>query len=345
MPMGSDMAGSASNAVRGLEAIIDAAAGVLAEESLQSTLTEMARALQGIVPYTSLAVYEVDWDERLLVPVFAEGLYVEETLTDRPPLDDSITGKAVLRGQVLNLPPHHPWIGQFQMPGTPYDEGEAILVVPLTAAGRTIGTLNLWREQRSDAAFAPEEGQLAQRFATLAAIAWANAAQRERLRVQALTDELTGLYNRRHFLERVRNELAIREREGGQFGLVLLDVDDFKIVNDTFGHPAGDRALRHVARVLTEQSRRADVVCRTGGEEFAVILPATDARETERCAERLVRALREADPPAPGGRLTASAGIAVAPQDGTTVDALFQAADDRLLHAKARGKDQVATTL
>jgi diguanylate cyclase (GGDEF)-like protein len=335
------MAPPAVSTVHGLEAIIDAAAGVLAEESLQSTLAEMARALAAIVPYTSLAFYEVDWDARVLVPVFAEGLYVDETLADRPPLDASITGKAVLRGQVLNLAPRHPWIGEFQMPGTPYDDGEAIMVVPLTAAGRVIGTFNLWREQREDAAFVPEEAQLAQRFAVLAAIAWANAAQREQLRRQALTDELTGLYNRRHFLDRVRNELAILEREGGHLGLVLLDVDDFKAINDRFGHPAGDRALKVVADVLSASSRAMDVVCRAGGEEFAVVLPATDAEEAQRCAERLVAALRDAEPVA-GRSITASAGVAVAPQDGTTADALFGTADDRLLRAKALGKDRVA---
>src|ERR1044071_3612807 len=91
---------SATRVVRGLESIIDAVAGVLAEQSLDATLQSMARALHGIVPYTSLAIYEVDADRRLLVPVFAEGLFVEETLADPPGLDDSITGKVVRSRQI-----------------------------------------------------------------------------------------------------------------------------------------------------------------------------------------------------------------------------------------------------
>src|SRR4051794_8412435 len=129
---------AATRAVRGLESIIDAAAGMLAEQSLQSTLREMARALQPIVSYTSLAVYEVDWAARHLQPVFAEGLWVEQTLAERPALDASITGRAVLGREVVGLEPGHPLLTQHHMPGTPYDDREAMLVAPLLAAGRAI---------------------------------------------------------------------------------------------------------------------------------------------------------------------------------------------------------------
>ena len=94
--------------VRGLESIIDAVAGVLAEQSLDATLQSMARALRGIVPYTSLAIYEVDAERQLLIPVFAEGLFVEETPADPPGLNDSITGKVVRSRQIVHLEPGHP---------------------------------------------------------------------------------------------------------------------------------------------------------------------------------------------------------------------------------------------
>jgi diguanylate cyclase (GGDEF)-like protein len=330
---------AAIRSVRGLESIIDAFAGVLAEKSLQSTLREMARALKPIVGYTSLAIYEVDWEARRLEPVFAEGLWVEQTLGESPALDDSITGTAVLSREVVNLEPDHPLLHRHHMPGTPVDEREAMLVAPLMADGRPIGTLNLWREGDDTVCFTPEDAELARRFATLAAIAYANAGQRERLRRQALTDELTGLANRRHFLAALGTELARARREGSSVALVLLDLDDFKAINDTHGHACGDETLRAFSVALGEEVRAGDIACRTGGEEFAVILPNTGPGEAAGCAERLLAAVRRT--PAPAGiRITASAGVAVA-NDGDTVESIFRAADERLLTAKAHGKDRV----
>jgi diguanylate cyclase (GGDEF)-like protein len=324
----------ATRIARGLEEIIDAAAGVLAAQSLQATLKEMASALHPIVPFTSVAVYEADLNERKLHPVFAIGRYVEQTLAFSPPLDASITGKAFMRGRLVHLEPGHPWLGHYQLPGTPADEEEAIIVAPLVAAGAPIGTLNIWREGVNPS-FAREEAQLIRRFATLAAMAYDNARRREQLSELALTDDLTGLPNRRHFQERLSAELARVGREAVPVSLLLLDVDDFKSVNDTLGHAAGDTVLRELAAVLRDGVRIADVPCRTGGEEFAVVLPATDEREARHCAERLLDRIRSS------GDIRVSAGVATSPSDGRTVASLFQVADDRLLSAKAAGKDRL----
>jgi diguanylate cyclase (GGDEF)-like protein len=337
---------SATRVVRGLESIIDAVAGVLAEQSLDATLQAMARALRGIVPFTSLAVYEVDVERHALVPVFAEGLYVEETMADAPDIDDSITGKVVRFRQMVHLEPGHPWFGRYIIQGTPQDQ-EAIVFCPLIVGDRVIGTLNVWREdsapghgQGAPPSFSPEEAQLIRRFATLAALAYENARRRELLSEQARTDELTGLFNRRHFHERLATELARAQREDVPVALVLLDVDDFKRINDEHGHPVGDQVLISFAAVLSEHVRVGDVVCRTGGEEFAVVLPGADEHEAARCAERLVGAVRDASWAA-GSEITASAGVAIAPDDAGTVAALFKAADECLLAAKAQGKDRV----
>ena len=324
----------ATRVARGLEEIIDAAAGVLAAQSLQATLRAMASALHPIVQFTSLAVYEADLEDRRLNPVFAIGRHVSETMAFSPPLDASITGKAFLRGRLVHLEPGHPWLGSYQLPGTPADEAEALIVAPLVAAGAPIGTLNVWREGQ-DPSFEREEAQLIRRFATLAAMAYDNARRREQLSQLALTDDLTGLPNRRHFQERLSAELARVGREAVPVSLLLLDVDDFKSVNDTLGHQAGDAVLRNLAGVLRDGVRIADVPCRTGGEEFAVILPGADEAEARRCAERLIERVRGA------GDVRVSAGIASAPDDGRTVAGLFQVADDRLLAAKAAGKDRL----
>ena len=336
---------SATRVVRGLESIIDAVAGVLAEQSLDATLQSMARALRGIVPYTSLAIYEVDTERQILIPVFAEGLFVEETLADPPALNDSITGKVVRSRQIVHLEPGHPWFGRYIIADTPQDL-EAIVFCPLIVADRVIGTLNVWREDSAPElagtipTFSPEEAQLIKRFASLAALAYDNARRRELLSEQARTDELTGLFNRRHFHERLAAELARAQRDVSSVGLVLLDVDDFKRVNDVYGHPVGDQVLVAFGEVLAAHVRAGDVVCRTGGEEFGVILPSADEGEAARCADRLVGAVRDATWSI-AGPMTASAGVAVAPDDAGTVATLFKAADERLLSAKAMGKDRV----
>jgi diguanylate cyclase (GGDEF)-like protein len=202
-----------------------------------------------------------------------------------------------------------------------------------------LGSLNVWREDESPT-FATDEAQLIRRFATLAAIAYANAGQRERLEAQARTDELTGLFNRRHFNERLGAELARAAREHGNVGLVLLDIDDFKQINDRHGHQAGDDVLRTFARVVRDAVRAGDVPCRTGGEEFAVVLPGAHAAEAARCAERLLAAVRAEVRGPDGAGVTASAGVAVAPADAPSLAGLFRAADGRLLEAKTRGKDR-----
>jgi diguanylate cyclase (GGDEF)-like protein len=324
----------ATRVARGLEEIIDAAAGVLAAQSLLETLRAMAAALRPIVPFTSLAVYEADMTARVLNPVFAVGRHVKETLAFSAPLDASITGKAFMRARLVHLEPGHPWLGDYQVPGTPPNLPEAFIVAPLVAAGAPIGTLNVWREG-ANATFAREEAQLIRRFATLAAMAYDNARRREQLSQLAHTDDLTGLANRRHFHERLTAELTRIGREGVPVSLLLLDVDDFKSVNDMHGHAAGDAVLRKLADVLRDSVRVADVPCRTGGEEFAVVLPGADELEANRCAERLLTAIRAA------GDVRVSAGVATAPADGRTVDGLFQIADDRLLAAKAAGKDRL----
>jgi diguanylate cyclase (GGDEF)-like protein len=336
---------SATRVVRGLESIIDAVAGVLAEQSLDDTLQSMARALNGIVPYTSLAIYEVDAEQNRLRPVLAEGLWVEETLADAPHIDNSITGKVVRARQLVHLEPGHPWFGRYVIDGTPQDL-EAIVFCPLIVADRVIGTLNVWREdsapgmQGTVPSFSPEEAQLIKRFASLAALAYDNARRRELLSEQARTDELTGLFNRRHFHERLAAELARSQRDDTSVGLVLLDVDDFKRVNDHHGHPIGDQVLKSFAGVLADHVRAGDVVCRSGGEEFAVILPNADDGEAAQAAQRLVSAVRGARWGV-AGPITASAGVAVAPGDAVTVATLFKAADECLLAAKAQGKDRV----
>jgi diguanylate cyclase (GGDEF)-like protein len=176
-----------------------------------------------------------------------------------------------------------------------------------------------------------------------AVVALDNARLHSILEQQAILDGLTGLANRRHADAVLARELARSERFGGPVGLIVADVDDFKTINDEYGHPLGDAVLREVAGVLLATVREIDVAARWGGEEFVIVLPGTDLEGATRAAERIREALGRRDMFVPdGGRLhvTASFGAASA-TPGTTRDELVAAADEALYRAKRAGKDRV----
>lgn len=158
---------------------------------------------------------------------------------------------------------------------------------------------------------------------------------------QSRTDGLTRVYNRRYFDERAALELERSARAREPMTLLLADIDHFKRVNDLFGHARGDEVLKLVARVLREGVRRGDIVCRYGGEEFALILPGTDARQAVAVAEALRRAVAQAKAVL-GGPVTISVGVACTEEGAmASVTDLFHAADMALYEAKAAGRNRV----
>ena len=156
--------------------------------------------------------------------------------------------------------------------------------------------------------------------------------ERQALRNVALSDPLTGVPNRRLLLSRVEYEIARHRRARHSFALVMLDLDGFKLLNDRFGHAAGDELLCDVAAALTQTMRAQDTVARLGGDEFCVLAPETDGPRTLPLAQRIAETVAEAT--AGIETLSASVGVAVFPQDGTSASALLSAADARLLAAK-----------
>lgn len=157
---------------------------------------------------------------------------------------------------------------------------------------------------------------------------------------QATTDHLTGLANRRRFERQLEREVARTARHERPFSLVLLDLDDFKQVNDTHGHEAGDVAIQSLARVLQQGTRGIDLAARVGGEEFAVILTETNLVGATEVAERLRLTLRATEIPIIG-HIAASFGVAECPSQGLTARELVASADAALYEAKRQGRDRV----
>ncbi len=159
---------------------------------------------------------------------------------------------------------------------------------------------------------------------------------------EAFTDHLTGLANRRRFERQLEREVTRTLRYGHPFCLLMLDIDHFKTVNDTYGHEAGDEAIRRVAKTLQEGTRGIDLAARIGGEEFGIILTETSIEGAIDLAERLRLSIKAIDLPG-AGRISASFGVAECPTAAQTLRDLLACTDSALYDAKRNGRDQVSS--
>jgi diguanylate cyclase (GGDEF)-like protein len=220
----------------------------------------------------------------------------------------------------------------------------AVTLGPLEPHERARGVITVARRGRP---FTDDDLEVLRPLGTEAALALENIELHCQVRRQTVTDELTGLWNHGRFRELLNVEIDQVRRYHHPIGLIMLDIDDFKAVNDTYGHPQGDAVLRQVARLLQENSRDADSRARYGGEELSMILPQTDLEGAHAIAERIrtaVEGLRIAGTDEQRVlRITASLGVA-ASTDGDK-DALIADADGALYEAKRGGKNRPISAL
>ena len=223
------------------------------------------------------------------------------------------------------------------------DEPAPLLAAPLVAEERVLGLLTL--VGNPDRPFGRDDAERVGSLVGQGAVAIENARLHRLIQKQAKTDPLTQLLNRREFEEQLSREVERAQRFGTPVGLVVLDLDDFKLINDRFGHLAGDIVLKAAAGAIRQCTREIDQPARWGGEEFAVILPHTGMDGAARLAERLRQAIAERLIDTPDGRsvrVTASFGVAALPGSGTTQVELTAAADDAVYRSKRAGKNRVS---
>ena len=179
-------------------------------------------------------------------------------------------------------------------------------------------------------------------FANQAGLAIENSRLYEQTLIRSRADSLTGLWNHGYFQYRLQEEISLSQKTGQPLSVIMADIDNFKIYNDTFGHQRGDQALVQVAQLLKGAARKQDSLYRYGGEEFAVLLVETDKKEAYRIAEELRQAVEKYDFPQkeilPDKKLTISLGVAAFPDNANSKDTILTYADKSLYEAKHQGK-------
>src|SRR5215217_6966104 len=257
-------------------------------------------------------------------------------VTPVEPGPDSVLGAALATRRRLLVDrvdaANDPWLAGL-LPGA-----RQLVVVPLNAEGHAIGVLVAEHSLRAGSRIEHRVVSMVERFASHGALALRNAWLLEQVRAMASTDGLTGIANRLTFNETLEREISRAARAGEDMSLVLMDIDHFKKLNDTYGHQTGDDVLRRVAATLKDTARVYDLPARYGGEEFGVVLPRTSPADAEMVANRLREAIGgSGDDPA----VTVSAGVATFPLDAADPEALVGAADEALYESKHNGRNRV----
>ncbi len=229
-------------------------------------------------------------------------------------------------------------LGGFSESARLFEETGSRMSIPLISFGQTLGVLTLHSSRLN--AFRQSELQSLESVADICATAIQNAHYVERVKQLAYLDGLTGIFNRRFFELRIGEELERARRYGTGMAVIIADIDQFKSLNDEFGHLLGDEVLRQVSSLFHQQLRKTDVVCRYGGEEFAILLSQVNAQQALAIAEKLRCHVEAWQFPGVPRTVTISAGVAACPDHGSSRDELVRAADNALYAAKQLGRNR-----
>jgi diguanylate cyclase (GGDEF)-like protein len=307
---------------------------------VSDTMALISSKLSNIVPFSCCALFLYNEEAETLGCRFATGVESEivQQLTIRS--GQGLNGwVARNRRPLVNARPS----ADFEAAGRIADQTALLsaLVCPLVFNERLIGTIAVYHTDL--AVYTDDHRRLLDRISEQAAAVIYNSIVFEQTQEDSLTDPLTGLPNTRFMFMHLTRELARADRLKTEVSLLVMDLDHFKTINDTFGHGKGDDVLAAVGAVAASTVRASDFVGRFGGEEFAVVLPDTDRTGGLEAAEKLRAAIADISIPGLDRRITASFGVAVLPDDAGEPELLLRAADRALYAAKGAGRDRVET--
>jgi len=318
-----------------LEAINAIAKRTTVELDLKELLDRLCTQLPQSFPVESVSIFLRDEDGDLILRALQGDMTSRLKVGDVLPHSYSCTTQEG----------HHPYCGDPSIcPADCFPDGRAEVCLPLVSFGENIGLLVC--ATRQDKAFLANDIQALESVADILATATQNARYVDRVRQLAYRDGLTGVFNRRYFESRLVDEVTRAARYGGGVSVLMIDLDHFKKINDDFGHMIGDDVLRAVSSVFVRNLRKVDVVCRYGGEEFAIVLPATQGVSAAAVANKLRRAVANSHLTGIPYAVTVSVGVSEFPANGITRDDIVRAADSALYEAKEAGRNRVclATT-
>jgi diguanylate cyclase (GGDEF)-like protein/putative nucleotidyltransferase with HDIG domain len=342
--LAADVLGAPADESAGFRSIVEAQREVFALHeiaqtigsslNLQDTVTLVASKLRAIVPFDTCVIYLVDERTGKAVAAHVAGQDTEAFANRRVTLGEGITGWVIANARSMcNTSPELDLVGQSD---DLIRRIKGVLVSPLLREDGAFGAITLYSKTR--ASYTTEQVRLLESVAQHAATALNNALTFERTKESALTDPLTDLPNARSFHLMLEQRLAECQRHSREPLTVLsMDLDEFKAINDTYGHGVGDRLLANVAAVIKRQLRQMDILARYAGDEFVAIMPMASAEVATLVAER-IRAAVESHPftvrTGRTARIGVSIGVACFPHEGETAEALLNAAGRNMQHDK-----------
>jgi diguanylate cyclase (GGDEF)-like protein/PAS domain S-box-containing protein len=258
----------------------------------------------------------------------------------------SLGGAVILERRTIYLPDtlQPDLTGRYQILRLGGSPARSYVGVPLIVLNQVVGVMSMQSLQPN--AYSPEQIRLFETIATQAAIVVQNARLYDQMRQMAITDTVTGLFNRRHFSAQGQGEVERARRYNRALSVLMVDIDHFKIVNDTYGHNAGDLVLQAVARVCRQALRVTDIVGRWGGEEFTIVLPEADVHGAVLIGERIRRMMEETQVEIAEGkhiRVTVCVGVATLSPDCDGLERIVNCADYAMYQAKQAGRNRVET--
>ena len=318
--------------LRSQRELISITESILTTLDARAVLEGITDRLGGLIACDNIAIEVLDPKTGLLTPLTARGVHAAHYLEPWEPGETGIATWVVDHNEPVYVEDERndPRVNHFRAADA---MDGSLIVVPLRGRSGAIGVLTIERLGTGNT-FGPEEFDLVKLFAAQVSIALQNAEMFRAVEIRAQTDDLTGLLNHGTFEDYLERYI----RDGTPFGLIMLDLDHFRDVNNSMGHQAGDDVLRRIADALVRAGRDSDLVFRYGGDEFAFLLPHTDAGGSRSVADRAMDAVKGL-----GGPVSASVGVATFPADGGTPAELLLAADRACFVAKRDGRDRVAT--